>query len=404
MESNFGTMEAKLHAILEKYTAGKDLDTNQKLIGASFAVVTKDRPIIESSAGRIDLVDTGRPFDSKSFNYIASLTKLITITCIMQLVERGTLPLDDDVRTTIPELATNQILRGFDGDKPILEDSTKPITLRMLLTHVVGLGYDIPDPDLIKWSNYVGRTARNLDWSREGFTTPFKFAPGEGWWYGTAVDWAALLLEAATGQTLGQYMKAHILLPLGMGDTTFWPGSDFDARSVAYTSRRGDGSLEAAAPPVDKDSDHPLESGGAGLFSTARDYSIFMKAFLGGELLKQETMDEMFRPQLDGVQRAMLREIVYQPGSHEGFAPEFPAGLEIDHGLAGLVNLEDVPGKRAKGSMTWSGFCNSRWWIDRTNGIGAVLFTNVQPFGDSVVGKLYDELERCVYQNLESPP
>jgi CubicO group peptidase (beta-lactamase class C family) len=308
----------------------------------------------------------------------------------MQLVERGTLPLDDDVRTTIPELGTMQILRGFDGDKPILEDNTKPITLRycpitvpnptpesarhvpkssiltllinsMLLTHVVGLGYDIPNPDLIKWSNYVGRTARNLDWSKEGFTVPFKFTPGEGWWYGTAIDWAALLLEAATGQTLGQYMKANILLPLGMEDTTFWPGSDFDARFVAYTSRRGDGSLEAVAPPVDKDSDHPLESGGAGLFSTARDYSTFMKAFLGGELLKQETMDEMFRPQLDDVQRAMLRKVVYEPGSHEGFAPEFPRGLEINHGLAGLVNLEDIPGKRAKGSMTWSGFCNSRW-------------------------------------------
>ncbi|CAG9936884.1 unnamed protein product [Clonostachys rosea f. rosea IK726] len=290
MESNLETMDAKLHAILEKYVTGKDLDTNQKLIGASFAVVTKDRPIIESSAGQIDLTGSGRPFDSRSFNYIASLTKLITITCIMQLVERGTLPLDDDVRTTIPELGTMQILRGFDGDKPILEDNTKPITLRycpitvpnptpesarhvpkssiltllinsMLLTHVVGLGYDIPNPDLIKWSNYVGRTARNLDWSKEGFTVPFKFTPGEGWW-----------------------------------------------------------------------------------------------------------------------------------------------GLEINHGLAGLVNLEDIPGKRAKGSMTWSGFCNSRWWIDRKSGIGAVLFTNVQPFGDSVVGKLYDELERCVYENLEIAP
>jgi len=62
---------------------------------------------------------------------MASMTKLITITCFMQLVERGEIDLDDDVRPRIPELAKMQILRGFDdNDKPILEDNTNPITLR----------------------------------------------------------------------------------------------------------------------------------------------------------------------------------------------------------------------------------------------------------------------------------
>lgn len=59
------------------------------------------------------------------------MTKIITITAIMQLVERGEIGLGDDVRPRIPELAKMQILRGFDdNDKPILEDNTKPITLR----------------------------------------------------------------------------------------------------------------------------------------------------------------------------------------------------------------------------------------------------------------------------------
>lgn len=59
------------------------------------------------------------------------MTKIITITAIMQLVERGEIGLDDDVRPRIPELAKMQILRGFDdNDKPILEDNTKTITLR----------------------------------------------------------------------------------------------------------------------------------------------------------------------------------------------------------------------------------------------------------------------------------
>lgn len=59
------------------------------------------------------------------------MTKIITTTCFMQLVERGEIGLDDDVRPRIPELAKMQILRGFDeNDKPILEDNTKSITLR----------------------------------------------------------------------------------------------------------------------------------------------------------------------------------------------------------------------------------------------------------------------------------
>lgn len=59
------------------------------------------------------------------------MTKIATATCIMGLVEKGMVNLDDDMRSLVPELGRMQILRGFDGDgNPILEDNTKPITLR----------------------------------------------------------------------------------------------------------------------------------------------------------------------------------------------------------------------------------------------------------------------------------
>lgn len=74
------------------------------------------------------------------------MTKIITATAIMQLVEKGLIKLDEDVRPLVPELAKMQILRGFDEDgKPILEDNVKPITLRyafglnaVSLVHVSG--------------------------------------------------------------------------------------------------------------------------------------------------------------------------------------------------------------------------------------------------------------------------
>lgn len=59
------------------------------------------------------------------------MTKLITTTCLMQLVEQNLIGLDEDIRNLIPELAEMQILRGIDSDQaPVLEENSKPITLR----------------------------------------------------------------------------------------------------------------------------------------------------------------------------------------------------------------------------------------------------------------------------------
>lgn len=230
----------------------------------------------------------------------------------------------------------------------------------MLITHTVGLAYDLADPDLMKWSRSIGREDTNLDWSRAGFTTPLKFAPGDGWYYGSAIDWAGLLLESVTGQTLGEYMKANIFEPLGMKDTTFWPDKSVESRTVTCTYRQEDGSFIAGALPVPED--HEMESGGAGIFTTAEDYSTFQRALVAGKLVRKDTLTQMFTPKLNDKQRSSLKERVYDsPASLMAFAPEFPMDLPIDHGLGGIINTEDVAGKRRKGSMMWSGMCNSRW-------------------------------------------
>ena len=232
----------------------------------------------------------------------------------------------------------------------------------MLLTHTVGLGYDLADPDLTKWSAKVGRTANNLDWSRAGFTTPLKFAPGEGWYYGTAIDWAGLVLENVTGQSLGQYMQEHIFDPLGMPDTGFWPEKlPQTAPRTVECSQRDTASSALKPVPLPAPKTHDMESGGAGLFTTAADYARFQQGLLRGGLVGAAAVRDMFTPQLTDAQRAMLELICYHSGAQDGYAPEFPTGLALNHGLGGVMNMEDVPGKRRKGSLMWSGMCNSRW-------------------------------------------
>ncbi|KAK7995275.1 transesterase (LovD) [Apiospora arundinis] len=431
--------------LLESYTASSDeLTVKNKLLGAGFVVADKNGIIYEGAAGRLAFAQGSAPFTTQSLVWLASMTKLPTAVAALQLVDRGLLTLDQDLRPLMPELGVLEILRGFstpkeeDGGNPILESNTRPITLRHLLTHTLGQSMDLPDPDLMRWSRYVGRTAVNLDWTRAGITTPLSFAPGEGWKYGMAYDWAGAVLEVLTKQTLGEWMQGHIFAPLGMERTGFWPerilgkgnggeeGEREYDRLLEFAFSAEDG-ITGNRPYPDAElrpsmsilrTEHEMESGGAGLFSTTHDYGLFLSGLLrssssdassspagqsdpqGEPLLQPQTLTQLLTPQLTPPQRAHLESAV--AGFRVGLGPEFPAdgSVRLDHGLGGLMNLDNLPGKRRAGSMTWSGMSNGRWWVDPQTGIAAALFTGVLPHGNAVVGRLWDELERAVYGDL----
>jgi CubicO group peptidase (beta-lactamase class C family) len=84
--------------------------------------------------------------------WIASMTKSITGAAVMQLVEQGRLDLDRPRSTWVPDLASVQVLEGFDiSGRPRTRPAKRPITLRHLLTHTAGYGYPI-------WSEALART------------------------------------------------------------------------------------------------------------------------------------------------------------------------------------------------------------------------------------------------------
>ncbi|ROW02556.1 hypothetical protein VPNG_07844 [Cytospora leucostoma] len=385
----------KLDKILEAYCAKDGKTTKDELLGAAFVVVNKD----DSPKFRPD-----------SFTYVASMTKIITATSVMQLVEKGRVGLDDDVRPLVPQLAEMRVLRGFVGaDIPYLEENKAPITLRQLLTHTAGLGYAPGDPDLIRWAKHVGRDNAALRGTLESFNTPLKFTPGQGWYYGSGLDWAGQVLEKITGQTLGDYMAEHVFGPLGMTDTSFRRGSLPHVRDrTVPTSWRDAGTGELAAgesfdpAPVNSE----IDSGGAGLYTTAADHAKLLQALLRslagdvGALLKKETVGEMFRPQLTDVQKGWVDFLMGL--FKDGYVPDFKkdTGMPLDYGISGVINLEDEPGKRRKGSMKWSGYCNGHWFIDPESGIGASFFTNVLPHPDTAANNAWDALERGVYSEL----
>jgi methyl acetate hydrolase len=147
--------------------------------------------------------------------WIASMTKAITSTAAMQLVEQGRLELDTPIAKVLPELADPRVLEGFDGEgNPKLRPAKRPITLRQLITHTAGYGYDIWNADLVRYQEIKGIpgviSCENL-----ALTTPLTFDPGEKWDYGINIDWVGKAVEKVSGQDLESYFRDHIFGPLG---------------------------------------------------------------------------------------------------------------------------------------------------------------------------------------------
>jgi CubicO group peptidase (beta-lactamase class C family) len=306
------------------------------------------------------------------------MTKLLTAVSVMQLVEKGKVGLDDDLGKLIPELSNVEVLKGFDDDgKPIMEKKTRPITLRLssrarlarsvltsdsnLLTHSSGFAYDAVDPELTKWSTAMGRTENCMTHSLEGFTVPLKFQPGDGWVYGVGIDWAAYVVQVVSGLSFEDYMEEHIFNPLGMSSTTFrMPKRPDLAERRAPIGHRAElgGPLGAGPTPIPDSPSMP--SGGAGLYSTADDYSKALVALLAGGdgLLKPESVRELRDPQLPDNKYLMAE---FHGPWHDAICPEYPRGTPASYGLGGALNLEDLPHKRRKGSLMWSGMANTHW-------------------------------------------
>lgn len=200
----------------------------------------------------------------------------------------------------------------------------------------------------------------------EAWSTPVKFTPGQGWYYGTGLDWAGQVVEKLTGQTLSEHMAEHIFQPLGMNNTAFRgrlpPHIQENIVPTSYRSSDGSGELTTGPDPFPNAP--KADSGGAGLCTSALDYAKILQALLAssagsGGLLKKETVDEMFRPQLTEIQSRWLKFLT--DTFRDGMCSDFKPGMPVDHGMSGVINLEDAPGKRKKGSMMWGGMCNGRW-------------------------------------------
>src|SRR5687767_4411466 len=124
--------------------------------GVVALAATAQGVIYEGAFGRRRLSDSASMMPDSIF-WIASMAKAVTAVAAMRLVERGALSLEQNVAEICPQLASVQVLDGFDAQGTArLRPARRPITLKHLLTHTAGYGYDNWNADMLRYVRQTG--------------------------------------------------------------------------------------------------------------------------------------------------------------------------------------------------------------------------------------------------------
>lgn len=336
--------------------------------------------------------EAGQPMALDSLFRIYSMTKPITSTGVMILLEEGHFQLTDPISRFIPAFKEVKVYqpRGAGGDYDLVPPE-REITIRDLLTHTAGLSYGFDDHsavDAIYRKQLWGKVEKDPEIDLAGLMDaltklPLAYHPGKAWRYSVAIDVLGRLIEVVSGLALDEFLRSRIFYPLGMLDTGFSvPDEKLSRLAVVYEPAKKGGIQPIKPQPFPS----RWFSGGGGLYSTILDYYRFSQMILnkgaleGARILSPKTVELMLHNHLP---KGVIRET--EP--YEGF------------GLGGLV-LVDPPGSQMLGSVGswgWSGAANTWFRIDPQEAINMILMVQFMPPFTSQVERYFSNM---VYQSI----
>ncbi|WP_028511193.1 serine hydrolase domain-containing protein [Ruminococcus sp. NK3A76] len=357
------------------------------------AVITKDGKEVYSCAAGYADVEGGVPFSEDTICRAFSCSKVITATAAMQLLERGKLDTSWELGWFIPEFSEAYYIR--DGKK--LE--SPKIRIRDLLNMTSGIPYPGDSHEGIEGMNDLwgeldksindGKSLTTAEFAAKAGKTALMFPAGAEWMYGSSADIMGAVIEKLTGMRYGDYLRENIFAPLGMEDTAFYvPADKRDRLAVLYEN--------AAQPPkkpdwvnlciYDYDKPPAFESGGAGIFTTARDLSrLGAELSCGGKgVISRSAVRFM---QQNGLTPEQKRTFDWDSCKGFGYA-NFVRTLE-DPNAAGLF--------ATKGSFGWDGWTGTFLLNDPTEKISVTLFVQrtgagTTPLARGIVNAAYAAL------------
>jgi len=307
-----------------------------ELAGATTLVGTREGVSSLEAVGFADL-KSRKPMAVDSVFWIASMSKPITATAFMMLVDEGKASLDDRVERFLPEFRDQMLATVDENGRASRKKPSHPITVREILSHTSGLPFSAAgeSPTLD-----VGTLAERC---REYARTPLESDPGTRYRYSNAgINTAGRIIEVVSGRSYEDFLDARVFGPLGMKDTTFWPNSEQTSRlAISYKPTADGRSLEPTTItqlryPLNDRTRQPMPAGG--LFSTASDVGRFCRMILnrgaweGERLVSEQCIAEMTRKQTSSL-----------PESYGlGWSVE---GASFGHGGAYATNMTIDPGR-----------------------------------------------------------
>lgn len=365
------------------------------MAGVSALVWEKGEEVYFGAVGAADR-EAGTPIARNTIAQIYSMTKPVTGTALMQLWEQGRFKLDDPVGKYIPELAGMQVYAGVDAKGNIRTVlPRRPMTIRDLTRHTAGFytGGDVPALKALWEASGVRNPDHTLTQLAEQLATiPLLFHPGKQWEYGPSVDVQALLVERISGQPYGEYVREHVLDPLGMHETRYFvPEEDRPRMSGAY-QRSASGELRqlpAAEAHTFNINPQVFTPGGYGLTSTLDDYMRLARMLVnegtldGVKILEPETVRLMATNHLSD----SVTERIWLPSKGQvGFGIDFAVRMRPP------ASPEENPGR--VGEFFWDGAASTLFWVDPANELTAVFFVQLFPYDP--VG-LHHDFRAAVY-------
>lgn len=384
---------ARVDSALARYVS------DGKVAGAVLLVLKDGRLAFERAVGWADR-DSGRRMGTDAIFRIASQTKAVTSAAVMMLADDGKLSLDDEVGEHLPSFAKATVALRTDTGMALAE-AEDPVTIRHLLNHTAGISYGT---DSLLAPLYAAEglgPAAGFGWytadkdeaicetmERLG-RLPFAAQPGAAFVYGYSDDVLGCIVEKVSGMSLEEFFRQRITNPLRMHDTYFFLPAE-KARRLATVYLTGEDGKAVRAPEGARGQGHYVAgprrsfSGGAGLVSTARDYSRFLQMLLNGG-------------ELDG-NRYLSKDAVKQMTTNGVGDLYNPGGLGFGFGLE-TVDREGALGAVPEGAYGWGGAYGSRYWVSPSDRVVVVLMFQLMPNGTD----FRDVIPDLVFRALERP-
>lgn len=372
----------RLDDVLKAYVA------DGKIAGAVMMIHQHGREVFSEAYGWRDK-EANAPMMEDTIFRIASQTKALTSVGVMMLMEEGKLVLDDPLGKFLPEWSKTTVAVAKDtktkdrGGYDVVP-AKRAITIRDLLSHTAGISYGTgpgekawKDAGVYGWyfadkkepvSEVVKRMAK----------LPMAAQPGEQWVYGYNTDILGVVIEKLSGQTLDAFLKERLIDPLGMKDTSFClPPEKTSRLAVVYSAK--DGKIDRAPSPGGMQGTGHIGqgsyaggpcvafAGGAGLLSTAGDYSRFL------EMLRQGGVADgrryLSRKSVELMSKDTLVSAAYQPG------------LGFGLGFRVVTDLGKFAQPGSVGDYGWGGAYHSTYWVDPTEGLTVSYMIQLIPAG-----------------------